>query len=331
MNILFVDPTCYKPYDATSLDTEPLGGTEATVIRIAESLASRGHTVRVAQHNRTVITKQGAEYCGFGQNLDFKPNHIVVLRAPLVLDTARKQYPSAKLYFWAHDIFGGEGWGKGCEAILRTGATVLVVSKWHESNFLECAHAVGSPGPFAIKVLANPISDDLKPDATPVDNNKMVFFSSPHKGLEHTLNVFDQFKNFKELQDVILYIANPGYFPDSLRTDRRNCVWLGPLSHRDVLAHVRSSLCVLHLNSVYPETFGLVHAESNAVGTPFLNHKLGAVPETADHHHEMIDVKDQKAVIERLIQWRTIDRPRVRANPNFRLTAITKKWLEVLR
>jgi hypothetical protein len=45
----------------------------------------------------------------------------------------------------------------------------------------------------------------------------------------------------------------------------------------------------------------------------------------------MIDVKDQKAVIERLIQWRTIDRPRVRANPNFRLTAITKKWLEVLR
>jgi glycosyltransferase involved in cell wall biosynthesis len=123
-------------------------------------------------------------------------------------------------------------------------------------------------------------------------------------------------------------VANPGYFPNHDTKEQRNVVNLGALPHPEVIAHVRSALCVLHLNAVFPETFGIVHAEANAVGTPFLSSRLGAVPETADHPSELIDVNDTKAVIDRLIAWKR-GRPKVRGNPMFRLNRIVKEWLDL--
>ena len=52
--ILFFDPACPSPYTAGDLNAPPgaLGGTEATVVRVAEKLGEC-HDVIVAQHNRT--------------------------------------------------------------------------------------------------------------------------------------------------------------------------------------------------------------------------------------------------------------------------------------
>jgi hypothetical protein len=50
--ILFVDVTCPRPYDGNTLETEPQGGSESTLTRVAEALARQGDVVRVAQHNR---------------------------------------------------------------------------------------------------------------------------------------------------------------------------------------------------------------------------------------------------------------------------------------
>jgi glycosyltransferase involved in cell wall biosynthesis len=141
--------------------------------------------------------------------------------------------------------------------------------------------------------------------------------------------VFERFKDFKELKDMKLYVANPGYFADGV-TNGSHVLSLGPLPHSEVLHHVRSALGVFHLNPTFPETFGLVHAECNAVGTPFLSSRLGATPELCDHPAELIDVMDNKAVIERIIEWKTLSRPRVRGQPNFRMTKILREWKELL-
>lgn len=329
MRILFVDPVGMKPYDPQVLATENLGGSEATVIRIAEGLAKRGHQVRVTQHNRKVVTKFGAEYTPFKANDDFKPTHVVVQRAPLVLLTAKKQYPSAKLYLHCHDIFGGPGWEAGFQAIVDTDSVPIVVSDWHKQNLYDTMTQMKFQGAIPSRRIYNPIDDDLRPDNTPVDKDKLVFFSSPHKGLDHTLKIFERFKDFKELKDMKLYVANPGYFDDAALSGI-SAVTLGRLSHAGVLDHVRSALAAFHLNGTYPETFGLVHAECSAVGTPFLSSKIGANPETAAHPANLIDVNDTKAVIDRIIQWRTVDRPRVRGNPNFRLAKIIREWEDLL-
>lgn len=332
MRILFVDPCTPKPYDPNTLATEAMGGTEATVIRLAEALAASGEEVRVTQHNRKEESKYGAVYTPFGKNEVYRPTHVVVLRAPLVLRTARKQYPNAKLFLWCHDLFSADGWVDGFQAVIDTQAVPIVVSDFHRTQMYEVMKSINFKGEIPSKRIYNPIADDLRPDNTPVDPNKLVFFSSPHKGLKRTLEVFEQFKNFPELKDMKLYVANPGYISDDvdLLRDRNNVVGVGPLDHAAILQHVRSSLGVLHLNSVFPETFGLVHAEANAVGTPFLSSRLGATPELCDHPAELIDVMDNKAVIERIIQWKTLSRPRVRGQPNFRMCKVLREWKELL-
>jgi hypothetical protein len=45
---LFFDPTCQQPYDTRTLREQAMGGTEATVTRVADALDAL-----VAQHNRT--------------------------------------------------------------------------------------------------------------------------------------------------------------------------------------------------------------------------------------------------------------------------------------
>lgn len=331
-----MDPVCNKPYDPHVLDTEPLGGTEATVIRVAEALGCMGHEVRVTQHNRTVGHEHvedggSASYRPFGRNGTYNPTHVIVLRAPMALYQARKQFPSAKLYFWAHDIFGGAGWDKGFQAMVDTQAVPILVSEWHKMQMYDFMARVQFRGQVPARRIYNPIADDLQPDETPVDDNKLVFFSSPHKGLEHTLKVFERFRDFEELRDMKLYIANPGYFADRNTEGLRNVINLGSLPHNQVIAHVRSALCVFHLNSVFPETCGIVHMEADAVATPFLSSRLGATPEIADHRAELCDVTDTKTVIDRIISWKKYGRPKVRGRPAFRLSMVIRDWLDLLR
>lgn len=338
MRILFVDPVCPKPYDPEVLANEALGGTEATVVRVAEALVAKGVHVRVAQHCRkdtyafgTSNETMSALYVAFGENMAFDPTHIIVLRAPMALYQTRKQWPNAKLYLWAHDIFAGPGWADGFKALVETQTVPVVVSDWHKAQMydamrqLNCGH-LSIPS----RRIYNPIDDDLAPDDTKYDVNKLVFFSSPHKGLAHTLKVFERFQDFDELKDMKLYIANPGYFADH-QTEQKNVINLGAIPHHEVISHVRSALSVFHLNGVFPETFGLVHAEANAVGTPFLAGSSGAVPETADHPAELIhDVANTKKIIDRIQDWRG-GRPRVRGNGNFRLSKIVREWQELLK
>jgi glycosyltransferase involved in cell wall biosynthesis len=332
MKILIVDAVCPKPYDPQVFANEALGGTEGTVIRVAEGLAAQGIEVRVTQHNRKEEGRYGAVYTQFGANNDYRATHVIVLRAPLVLRTARKQYPNAKLFLWCHDLFSADGWNEGFRAVVETQTIPVVVSDFHKTQMYDVLRAIKFEGQIPSRRIYNPIDEDLRPDGTPVDKNKLVFFSSPHKGLEHTLKVFEQFQNFKELKDMKLYVANPGYFPNGdVNVGHQALVKnLGPRTHSNVISEVRSALCVLHLNNVFPETMGLVHAECNAMGTPFLSSRLGATPELADHPGELIDVMDNKAVIERIIQWKTIDRPRVRGAAHLRLSRILREWKELL-
>ena len=49
--VLFFDPTCDRPYDTETLRRQAMGGTEATVVRVADALEAL-----VVQHNRTTAS-----------------------------------------------------------------------------------------------------------------------------------------------------------------------------------------------------------------------------------------------------------------------------------
>lgn len=86
-NIAFIDHTCQKPYSLGTLLSEPLGGTEATVVRVAEALDAA-----VVQHIR-----DARESRYLPKDFELNPKYVVALRDPRTIPRLRKSYPSAAL------------------------------------------------------------------------------------------------------------------------------------------------------------------------------------------------------------------------------------------
>lgn len=327
MRICFLDVTAPNPYDPITLHESPLGGTEATVIRVAEGLAARGHHVWVAQHERNECSPVGnAVYCGLDIVAPgFDVDVVVSLRTTKLLPFAKKNFPKAKHFLWCHDFNQLE---LVQDAALLEDVKVLGVSRTHKTIIIEAllSQVRTVPG-LTVDFVYNPISDFLAPNDTPRDDNKLVFFSSPHKGLENTFKVFKDVR--RSIKGLRLFVANPGYMVKKF--DRpKGVTMLGPIPHADMMLHLRQSFAVLHLNDCFPETFGLVHAEAQALGVPVLTASHGANAEILrPSRSQIVDVRDPKAVTERLLKWRA-ERPQVQCRDEFRLTNVLAKWESLL-
>ncbi len=204
--------------------------------------------------------------------------------------------------------------------------------------------------------LYNPVSDDLVPGGSPVDERKLVFFSSPNKGLAFTLDAFRALR--RRMPDLRLQVGNPGYkIRKSSAID--GVEYLGPQPQERIHKEVRGALCTFFPNFVLPETFGLVFAESKAVGTPILTCDAGAAAEIVGDPQQVLPVTFGQrayeatfqnlspgwrsgparvadslglfdAYIERIRTWRAGGRPSTAPDPRFRLTVVADQWRAML-
>lgn len=322
--ILFIDEVCNKPYDPHVLANEALGGTEATVVRVAEGLAATGlFRVQVEQHCRSIVSEprendDGAGYAHIGW--EDHADYVISLRSPDTLRRAKERFPKARHYIWNHDLMVPT---TAQALVSQTDYTAIAVSNFHRTQIQDTLYPQGYTGQFPVKVIYNPIADDLVPDSTPIDPNKLVWTASPHKGLDYALAIFNNLRSFN--RDFTLYIANPGYL-DSKGDLPDGVVSLGKLPHNECVQHVRSALALWYPNTVFPETFGLILAEANAVGTPVLTHPIGAAREVLFHPSETLDCRNVRTVIDRVMAWHSGNRPKVKANPKFHLSAVIASW-----
>lgn len=296
MKMVIVDPVTPHAYDASSLRNRPLGGTEATVIRIAEAMDAI-----VLQHNRV---DNGGRYRSLASAVD--PDCLVVLREPIAALEMAERFPRARKWLWLHDL-AGPGTDRGKKLLAHAArlaaqqVSLVCVSDFHAADVSASLAALPVlQRPRVIRVY-NPV--DLSPlsDATLMtDVNKLVFFSSPHKGLDYALAVFSHL--YRQNRDLRLYIANPGYLPGTT-TALPGVINLGAIPHHEILRHVGTALCTFYPNYVYPETFGLALAESNGLGVPVLTHGIGAAAEVLNGPGQLIDVPRVRGVADSLF-WR---------------------------
>lgn len=334
--LLFIDTCAPSEYSDITLKNKPLGGTEGTCIRVAEGLAKTGeYRVYVAQEKRKGVydSAAGVTYLPIDCLREFvrRPEFIVCLRDPGALKLARQVSKDARVYLWLHDFNQNEV-ARSVQDLYKV--TVICVSDYHKTQVVEAFRRnpdASYSAQVVVKRIYNPVADELQPDSTPVDRNKLVWLSSPHKGLDYAISLF---RDVSRVSGCLrLFVGNPGYLPDSELSSGTtdNLVFLGSLPHSDIIYHVRNSLAVFYPNCVFPETFGLVLAEANAVGTPVLTSHLGAAPEVlSPAYSQCLDVKNKQAVISRILAWQK-DRPAVSCKPAFRLTAVIEAWKEVLR
>lgn len=347
--ILFVDNGCHKPYSLATLQHAALSGTEATVVRVAESLGAY-----VTQNNRTVDEGRYIR-TDFG----IRPEFVVVLNDPRTVGEYKAAYPKARVFLWLHSYFGPlgvnrRGLRRYIPELVACETTIICVSDFQMRQVESALRGADPQHKVRITRIYNPIDDDLVQDATPVDRNKLIFWSSPDKGLSHAIFIFNYVRQVAP--DMKLYIGNPGYL-DSPSLRAAGIIDVGPLPHGEIIQQVRSALCTFHPNYVNPETFGCVFAESNAVGTPVLTYSVGAAPEVLNDTRQVVCADlgifasrvgqklgtwGKKAdkifyacgvyqpYVERILLWRSGGRPKVNTQEQFRLRHVVTCWQQVL-
>lgn len=349
LDLLFLDYQTQRPYSARSLSEDSIGGTEATAIRVAEALG-RDLDVAVAQQARREDERavSRAAYLtldtAFEQARDAPPRAVVLVRKFEEIPAVARTFPASRRFFWAHDLRRIRRVRQYRRALHSGSWTVVTVSRFLEGlahhalkgRFFQrpLDRLFGAPA-VALRTVYNAIDDELKPDATAVDRSKLLFLSAPAKGLDETIERFQEVR--RGLPDLVLYIAHPGYidFARYRRFDRRRLalpgqVVLGAMSHPAIVQHLREALCVFYPQSTKAETFGLIYAEANAVGTPVLAHDLGAAREVLSHPDQLVDGRSAAALTARLVAWREQGRPAVHCRPQFRTSAVAQQWKELL-
>ena len=341
-NILLLDPDCPWEYTHNTLEEKPMGGTEATVIRLMRELAKRGHKVVLAQGARgwAAAGPKRLEYKPFRlhrlNHLMEAPDAVILLNTPKLLKKARKAFPEAKLYLWMHCFPGKRRRKMINKYVVGANAHIITVSDTLRQHVYSCLKRYPEYGRHSrtngrlapVQTIYNPVEDSLQPDGKAVDPSKLVFFSSPHKGLEQVLEGFKAVR--KEFPHLRLCLANPGYWPMPENLPEDAVEDLGSLLHADVIEHVREAFCVFYPQSRFKETFGLVFAEANAVGTPVITHEEGAAREVLTNKDQLVDVRDTRQLVEKLRSWIEEGRPAVELSKRFRLSQVASNWEALL-
>jgi glycosyltransferase involved in cell wall biosynthesis len=316
MKILFRDVVTPKPYDVDSLLTGRMGGTEATVARIVRELDSRKFEVYLS-HRFNEIT------CN-------NPDLVITLRDAKEFRVMKDKYPEARHYLWMHDVVSGE-YAEHMKQCLSDGGVheLIAVSQWHKNQILNALPELSIKGVLKVTVIYNPV-ESYCTRRTEYSPHKLIFISSPHKGLDQALDIFQALRTL--YADYTLYVANPGYYED--KKDLPEGVidlTVRNLSHKELMDEVGSSLCLFYPQSVFPETFGIVYAEANALGVPVIAHDIGAAREVLDGQSQVINCKYVDNVVKTVLEWSKGERPTVNGRKEFRLSEVTKDWVKLIR
>ncbi len=322
-DLAIVDPCSSRGYAPSSLAMGGLGGTEATVLRVAGALSQDLPIIHYQKGRTDVETSEAGRMVPLTEA--FTPNlcaRIIVINSWKVACKLRRLNPDATIFLWLH-IFPGRHNRPMGEALAAARIRVLCVSRSHARHLRAFT---GNDARIHIDHVYNPIADDLHPNSTLHDPDRLLFASSPHKGLAE---VYRQFRTARAaIPGLTLAVADPGYLAWDTGPVPDGVIRLGKLSHADLIAELRRALGLFYPQTTFAETFGLVLAEAGAVGTPVLVHRgLGANDEVAAS--QAVDCTDPASILARLRQWRDA-RPVVRTNPAFRMNAVVRHWAEIL-
>lgn len=334
-HILFADTSHPKAYGFDDLIANAMGGTESSLLRTAKILHNNGHQITVYQQSRTQCeTQNGVELIDPDRLLRLElVDHVIILRKFPQILVLQKQFPKAQFHLWIHTY-------KNWEYVLKRGIRVakpwqLITNSKNHAKHCDGLLNQGFMGKIynlfkakvQIKTCYNPIPSSLaQSEPQPRDPNKLLFLSAPNKGLDQVLKTFQQIN--RQLKDLQLFIANPGY-RDENPQDIPNVHYLGALPADQVKQHLATSLCVFYPQDSFAETFGLIYAEANALGTPVMAHDIGAAHEILHPNNHLINAKDHDQITKTLVQWQR-KLPAVSYRKEFDEPAIYQQWIKAL-
>lgn len=329
--ILFVDGANTSPYTGNTMREQGMGGSESTLVRIAERMA-KDHPVWVRQRGRTI--NEAVNDVMYTTTWPSAVKHVICLRNPMLLRDLRARYPRARLYLWCTDLFD-RNFASFWPIFHETATTLIGVSEFHKEQMRQTLLSNYHYNyPIQLTYINNPVTAHISKENLPsVDINKLIFTSSYIKGLKGTLSLFEEVRRHPELKDLKLYVANPGYLPNYDVSKYENVVMLGSMKPEELYKEMASSLCLFTANRLFPETFGLVFAEANALGVPFIAHPFGALRalyKDPAHNFQLLDTFETGLIAQTLLKWRK-NRPVVAMPEEFSLDKVVSRWYNLFK
>ncbi len=329
-DLVILDMTTPSPYEKQTLEVQGLGGTEASVIRVAEGLGGLGARVAVMQHCLNVpLMGENAFYLPLHMIDDIKCHNFVSLRGTHGFE----KFPKARKFSW-HEDLPGDHFETMRPAFVHHDVTVIAASNWHKQELeSKICFPDAKDNPRVVRIY-NPVEDHLfvpKHVDVKYDRNKLCWVASPHKGIKEAIEIFKKLVDVSGNKDFRLYTFNPGYMLHSNDGSFQNrfLVDIGPVPCKELWQHVSESLCLFY-PTVFQETFGNIAAEANAVHTPVLTCNIAALGETVSSAKQYVPRNDPDAVIEKVMAWHRGERPMVWGQDQFRLTEVLKDWVRLL-
>ncbi|GAA4825362.1 hypothetical protein GCM10011365_05730 [Marinicella pacifica] len=335
MNILFCDCSHPKSYDFDTLSQQATGGTESSLLRLSALFAAQGHQVSVFQQARQRARQQNKVHFIGAAHLDSLKEVavIVVLRKDRQLKSWQQRFPKARTFLWLHTY---KKWEFVFKRLFKHNRRASIIGnsnthakhlnqQLHNNVFARLLTTLGVPK-LNVNYGYNPVPKPMVSKPVKRNCNKLIFLSAPNKGLAEVLNHFKHVK--AAMPDMQLHIANPGY-RDQTDIQQPGVHILGALPQTELWQHVAESLCVFYPQTSFAETFGLIYAEANGLGTPVLAHDIGAAREVLHPENPLIDCHNSQLVIKTLQQWQE-KLPPVKYRDIFANQSIYRQWSELL-
>lgn len=289
----------WEPWSPKSLDTTGLGGSETAAISMARELVKRGHAVTVLSHcDGHEGFYDGVRYERFQDAVEHPNNYacdiLVVSRQPQALNL---RIPHKASFVWVHDIHLGEPTGELSTSLLKADK-FFCLSQWHKEFFLKIY-------PFLHKssviVTKNGIDLDYFKDKPVKDGNRLIYSSSPDRGLERLLQLFPRIR--EQVPDAQLDVYYGFHTWKSMATQAGDQAQLDVIARFERLLEEQKDTGVTYHGRVskpklakaflrskvwaYPtwftETYCITAIEAAAAGCVPVTTALAALPETVSH------------------------------------------------
>jgi glycosyltransferase involved in cell wall biosynthesis len=283
-SIIFADTT--RRYDGRSLEREPLGGTESSVIRLAQELARRRHEVTVYSNCDAPIEHEGVRWRPIGGAAPAECDLYVAIQHPYLLGLVKRPRRRAIWVLWQANHL------KHYKQIWRMW--------WYRPiPILISLHQVHIYSPFLPRrephiVLPHALPADVRGGA-PRDPPppRAIFASNPHRNLRRLVEIWadailprvpnavlDIYGVHDLAAGVDAWEAWRGtLLPARMTPEVKRSVRVHPTATRvELIAAMRAARAMLYLGHKV-EAFCIALAEAQALGVPAVVAPVAAVPE----------------------------------------------------
>jgi len=278
-------------FSGDELEKRGVGGSEGDIINLAKRFAKHFNVVVFCKCPRPGVY-DGVHYVHYEQTefmKKFKTDLFVSSRnTQLLADLDFKEYFNIdKVCLWTHDLAESYVFDKLPKALPNIDR-IFTLTKWHRDNIRARFRDVPESKYFQAR---NGVDVDLYKGDIERNPYKLIYSSTPFRGLDVLLEVFPQIKKFVPEAELHVFSSMKVYNNKNIEEDKKwehlykkaketdGVVYHGTVTRKELAKHMKSSAVLAYPNH-YPETMCITAAEAVVAGTPIVTSNKAALPET---------------------------------------------------